>query len=168
MNAHNKPWILFHFFLHFLLLLHLPLGNTETTQNADENTWLAAACPATANALPMRFTFKSMLILKHQQSVTMNDKDMNWYESLTQNKSTAPMSGLIAKLAMQGNAIFIILLSKSSILGQIERISSVVELSACSLFDREASLRPLVMGGTVSSLDDVCDWDASNIDGDND
>ena len=98
----------------------------------------------------------------------MNDKDMNWYESLTQNKSTAPMSGLIAKLAMQGNAIFIILLSKSSILGQIERISSVVELSACSLFDREASLRPFVMGGTVSSLDDVCDWDASNIDGDND
>jgi hypothetical protein len=169
MNAHNKPWILFHFFLHFLLLLLLPLGNTETTQNADENTWLAAACPATANALPMRFTFKSMLILKHQQSVTMNDKDMNWYESLTQNKSTAPMSGLIAKLAMQGNAIFIILLSKLSILGQIERISSVVELSACSLFDREASLRlPLVMGGTVSSLDDVCDWDASNIDGDND
>jgi hypothetical protein len=59
------PWILFHFFLHFLPLLLLPLGNTETTQNADENTWLAAACPATANALPMRFTFKSMLVLKH-------------------------------------------------------------------------------------------------------
>lgn len=99
----------------------------------------------------------------------MNYKDMNWYESLTQNKSTAPMSGLIAKLAMQGNAIFIILLSKSSILGQIERISSVVELSACSLFDREASFwLPLIMGGTVSSLDDVCDGDASNIDGDND
>ena len=152
MNAHNKPWILFHFFLHFLLLLHLPLGNTETTQNADENTWLAAACPATANALPMRFTFKSMLILKHQQSVTMNDKDMNWYESLTQNKSTAPMSGLIAKLAMQGNAIFIILLSKSSILGQIERISSICEVSVCSLFDREASLwLPIVIAWTVLS-----------------
>jgi len=54
------PWILFHVFLHFLPLLLLPLGNTETTQNADENTWLAAACPATANALPMRFTFTSI------------------------------------------------------------------------------------------------------------
>mmetsp|Transcript_12800 Transcript_12800/g.22007 ORF Transcript_12800/g.22007 Transcript_12800/m.22007 type:complete len:275 (-) Transcript_12800:133-957(-) len=134
--------------LAFALLTNVAvtLGKTDTIQNADENTWFAAACPATASAFPMRFT---------------------------QNKSTAPTSGLMAKFAIQGRAILIIRLSRSSICGQLETISSSSSTFLCvevvdldDVFSTVASSSPSQFIAFTTSLSvDVSDGDdASNAD----
>ena len=65
-------------------------------QNAELNTWFAAAWPATARAFPIR---------------------------LTQKRSTAPIKGLIAKFAITGSDIFINCLSISSRHGHLPSVS---------------------------------------------